>query len=63
MEPYVRTRWTENGLVEITIDADTAQHVFRDLGATSGAATVKLYQSLGHTLLAQDKPITPKEKP
>ncbi len=63
MDPYVRTRWTEDGLIEIRLDAGTAQHVLRDLGATSGALTVKLYESLGHTLLAKDKPPTEEKKP
>jgi hypothetical protein len=61
MDQYVRTRWTENGQVEILIDVNTAQAVLRDLGATSGALTVKLYESLGHTLLAND-PNYPKER-
>lgn len=55
MDPFVKTRWTADGLVEITLDAGTAHHVLHDLGATSGAMTAKLYESLGHTLNAELK--------
>lgn len=62
MDPYVRTRWTEDGLVEIRLDAATAQAVLADLGATSGAVTKPVYDSLGHTLLAQHNPVIPKKE-
>lgn len=62
MEPYVRTRWTEDGLVEIWIDAGTAQYVLEDLGTASGARTAKLFESLGHTLQSPNKPPSLKGK-
>lgn len=31
VKPYARTRWTADGLLEILVDADTAQRVYAAL--------------------------------
>lgn len=38
VKPYARTRWTPDGLVEIVVDADTAQRIY---GVLSGASVTE----------------------
>lgn len=52
MDAQVRTRWTPDGLVEITVDAATAQALLRVVTGEAGTRTMlgRLRDALTHTL-------------
>jgi hypothetical protein len=61
MQPYVKTRWTENGQVETTLDVSTAHELLDVLAQTYDKGTVDdgltvLHDSLSHTLNVERKP-------
>ncbi len=47
MESYVKTRWTADGLVELTVDVQTAAVI---LGSVPATVDKLLHESLAHTL-------------
>lgn len=57
--PYARTRWTSDGLVEITLDADTAHRVYAVLHNAEPKAPV--VTALANTLAKPDE--RPEVKP
>lgn len=54
MEPYVKTRWTPDGLMEITVDVDTARAIHHGLRLDQVPVLKQVRGAMAHTLQVKE---------